>query len=145
VKAYLDTNVLVASSAEEHQHHARSFALMNAIKNGTLQGYISTHVLAEFYSVITRVPFKPRVHPAEAERLLNENILPYLELVALSVDDYKSVLRLCANSGLGGAIIFDALHLQCARKAECDRIYTFNVKDFRALAPADIAGRITAP
>ena len=34
-----------------------------------------------------------------------------------------------------GGVVFEALHLHCAQKAACDRIYTFNVKDFRALAP----------
>jgi hypothetical protein len=35
--------------------------------------------------------------------------------------------------------------LRCAQKADCDRIYTFNVKDFRSLAPAGLAEKIAAP
>lgn len=145
MKAYLDTNVLVAASVQEHQHHVQSFDLVKAVKEGALQGCISTHGLAEFYSVLTRAPFTPRVHPAEAGRFLDDNILPYFELVALSVDDYKVVLRSCTNAGLIGGVVFDALHLHSAQKAGCDRVYTFNVKDFRALAPAGLAGKIAAP
>lgn len=52
-----------------------------------MQGCISTHGLAEYYSVITRAPFTPRVHPAEAGRFLDENVLPYFELLAISADD----------------------------------------------------------
>ena len=145
MKVYLDTNVLVAASVQEHPHHVPAFDLVKAVKEGALQGAISTHGLAEFYSVLPRAPFTPRVHPAEAGRFLDDNILPYFELVALSVSDYKAVLRSCANAGLIGGVVFDALHLHSARKAGCDRVYTFNVKDFRALAPSDLAGRIAAP
>jgi hypothetical protein len=44
-----------------------------------------------------------------------------------------------------GAIVFDALHLRCAQKSACDRIYTFNVKDFRGLAPDGLQSRIVSP
>lgn len=145
MKAYLDTNILVAASVEDHVHHAPSFSLIKAVKQGALEGYISTHGLAEYYSVITRAPFIPRVHAAEAGRFLDDNILPYFELVAISAGDYKSVLRSSWNAGLIGGLIFDALHLHCAQKAACDRVYTFNVKDFRALAPAGYADKISAP
>jgi predicted nucleic acid-binding protein len=145
VKVYLDTNVLVAAVVKDHQHHVQSFDLVKAVKDGALKGCISTHGLAEFYSVITRAPFIPRAHPAEAGRFMDDNILPHFELVALSKDDYKAVLRSCANSGWIGGVVFDALHVHSARKAECDRIYTFNVKDFRALASAAFADRIAAP
>jgi len=145
VKAYLDTNVLVAASVQEHQHHVPAFDLVKAVKEGALQGCISTHGLAEFYSVLTRAPFTPRVHPAEAGRFLDDNVLPYFELAALSADDYKAVLRYCTNAGLIGGVVFDALHLHSAQKAGCDRVYTFNVKDFRDLAPAGLADKISAP
>ena len=54
-----------------------------------------------------------------------------------------SLLRL-AESGWIGERIYDALHLRCAKKAACDRIYTFNVRPFQQLAP-DLADRIGAP
>ncbi len=138
MKVYIDTNVLVAASVQAHPHHAQSFDLVNNVKDGRLRGCISTHGLAEFYSVLTRAPFSPRVHPAEAGRFLEDNIAPHFELVTLSGDDYKQVLNASAKAGLVGGVVYDALHLRCARKAECDRIYTFNVKDFRAIAPDDI-------
>jgi predicted nucleic acid-binding protein len=136
VKVYLDTNVLVAASVQEHPHHLQSFDLVKAVKEGTFEGCISTHGLAEFYSVLTRAPLTPRVHPAEAGRFLDDNIVPHFELIALAAEDYKDVLRSCAKAGLIGGVVFDALHVHGARKAACDRIYTFNVKDFRSLAPA---------
>jgi predicted nucleic acid-binding protein len=145
VKVYLDTNVLVAASVQDHEHHVQSFELVKAVKLGALRACVSTHGLAEYYSVITRAPFVPRIHPSEAGRFLEENILPYFELVALSTGDYKTVFRGCAGSGVIGARVFDALHIHCAQKANCDRIYTYNVKDFRAVAPTGFAEKIAAP
>lgn len=145
MKVYVDTNILVAASVQEHQHHAQAFEVVRKIKEGTLQGCISAHGLAEFYSVLTRAPFSPRVHPAEAGRFVEDNILPHFELVTLSPDDYKGVLNACAKAGLIGGVVFDALHLHSAHKAGCERIYTFNVKDFRALAPDELQDKISAP
>jgi predicted nucleic acid-binding protein len=145
VKIYADTNVLMAACVEEHPHHLQAFELLAKVKSSALQGFISSHTLAEFYSVLTRAPFIPRVHPAEAGRLLEDNILPHFELVTLSPEDYKSVLAGCAKAGLIGGVVYDALHLHCAQKAGCKRIYTFNVRDFRALAPTELQDKIAAP
>jgi predicted nucleic acid-binding protein len=145
VKVYIDTNVLVAASIEDHQHYAPAFELLKKVKGGSLQGCISSHGLAEFYSVLTRAPFIPRVHPAEAGRLLEHNILPHFELVTLSPNDYKAVLSTGAQAGLVGGVVFDALHLRSAQKAGCERIYTFNVKDFRGLASSELQDKISAP
>lgn len=145
MKAYFDTNVLVAASVQEHQHHVLAFDLVKAVKERALEGCISTHGLAEFYAVLTRAPFTPRVHPAETARFLEDNVLPYFELIALSAKDYRAVLSSCAAAGLIGGIVFDALHLQAAQKAGCDRVYTFNVRDFRAVAQSGLADKIAAP
>lgn len=145
MKVYLDTNILAAASSREHRHHAQSLDLLKAVKEGAMEAYISTHGLAEFYSVLTRTPSTPRVHPAEAGRFLDDNVLPYFHVVALSAADYKAVLRSCANAGVIGGAVFDALHLHCAEKAGCDRIYTFNVRDFRLLGPTSLTDKIAAP
>ena len=76
---------------------------------------------------------------------LEDNITPYFKLVTLSANDYKEMLKACATAGLVGGVIYHALHLQSARKAGCDRIYTFNVKDFRAIASDDFQDKISAP
>jgi len=55
------------------------------------------------------------------------------------------VTRGCAIAGWTGGRIHDAMHLRCAQKAQCDRIYTFNVKDFRTLAAPEMLSRIAAP
>lgn len=145
MKSYIDTNVLVAASVEDHPHHPPAFDLVRRVKSGEIEACLAAHGLAELYSVLTRAPFRPRVHPAEAGRFLEDNLLPHFELVTLSAEDYREVLNGCAAAGLIGGVVFDALHLRAARKAGCDRIYTFNVRDFRALASDDVRERIMTP
>jgi predicted nucleic acid-binding protein len=41
-------------------------------------------------------------------------------------------------------MIYDALLLACARKAAAERIYTWNERHFKLVAP-DLAERIVAP
>ena len=58
-----------------------------------------------------------------------------LKVVALDEDEYFEVVRESAKAGQMGGIIFDALLLACARKAEAETIYTWNVRHFRLIAP----------
>jgi predicted nucleic acid-binding protein len=53
-------------------------------------------------------------------------------------------LEAAASHGLVGAIIYDALLIACARKAEAKWIFTNNHKHFRRIAP-DLASRIIEP
>ena len=145
MKVYVDTNILVAAAAEGHPHHLQSSELISQVHNGNFQGFISTHGLAEFYAVLTRTPFTPRMYPADAGRFLDDDVLPHFQLVALTADDYRVILSRCATAGIAGGRIFDALHLHSAAIAGCDRIYTFNVRHFRLLAPEELKHKIVMP
>jgi len=144
MKIYFDTNVLVAASIADHPHHAQSGSAVTAVHSGRIEGFISSHALAEFYSVVTRAPFTPRVYPNQAWSLLEGNILPYFQVVALSAKEYQEIIRNCAQQGWSGGRVYDALHLRCAQKSSCARIYTLNVRHFQQLAP-EIADKITSP
>ncbi|MGB0009398.1 MAG: hypothetical protein WBP97_20040, partial [Candidatus Sulfotelmatobacter sp.] len=77
----------------------------------------------------------PMVYPAEAWRLLAENILPHFHIAELSAAEYKSVLQQAAEKGWRGGLVYDALHLAAASSSHCKRIYTFNLRHFLQLAP----------
>lgn len=108
------------------------------------RGFLSAHGLAEAYSVLTRTPFVPPIQTAEAWRIL-EALLPAFEIVILSALENKRLVRECAAAGQRGGRVYDLIHLTCAQKANCDRIYTFNVRDFQALASDAFRGRVSAP
>jgi hypothetical protein len=50
-----------------------------------------------------------------------------------------------ASGGRIGAKIYNALLLRGAARCAVGRIYTFNLGDFKQLAPADLQQKICAP
>jgi predicted nucleic acid-binding protein len=145
VNWYFDTSVLVPAAVTLHPHNAPALAVLEELLHRKHHGFISGHSLTEIYSVLTRTPFRPPLYPSEVWQIIEDMILPHMELVTLAAKEYREVVRNCAANGWAGGRIHDAVHLRCAQKAGCDRIYTFNVKDFRSLAPAELADRIAAP
>ena len=142
---FFDTTVLVAASARSHPHHAQAFPALRRVAAGRDKGSISTHSIAEVYAALTRLPVEPRIHPLEAARIVTDNLLPHFEAVPISKKDYLAALAAVRDGGWSGAKIYDALLLGCAARCFADRIYTFNVADFKLLAPASLHGKICAP
>ena len=81
----------------------------------------------------------------EAHRIVTANLLPHFESVSVELADYLDALNSVSSNGWSGAKIYDALLLRCAAKCPVDRIYTFNLGDFRQLAPAEMLARICSP
>lgn len=144
MKVYLDTNIIVARMVRGHIHQLSADSLLQQIESRHWTPVIAAHGLAEMYSVLTRTPFQPRIMPAEAWHRIEENVLSRFEIESLNGDEYGRIIKECAMQGLSGGRIFDAIHIATARKAQCGRIYTFDVTHFRRLAP-DLLDRILAP
>jgi predicted nucleic acid-binding protein len=142
---FFDTTVLVAASAESHPHHAQAFPALRRVAAGRDTGFISTHSIAEVYASLTRLPVEPRIHPVEAARIITDNLLPHFKTVLVDKADYLEALRSVKEGGWAGAKIYDALLLRCAAKCNAARIYTFNLGDFRLLAPKNLQSKICAP
>ncbi len=142
---YFDSSVLVSAAVARHPHHGPALDALEQLASRKHRGHTSAHTLTEVYSVLTRTPFKPPLFPHEAWEIIDAMISTHLDLVTLAGRDYREIVRHCAASGWSGGRVHDAVHLRCAQKANCDRIYTFNVRDFRALAPLDLQGKISAP
>lgn len=106
---------------------------------------MSVHSIAEVYASLTRLPVQPRIHPLEAVRIVIDNILAHFEVVPIGKEDYMEALNTVGSGGWSGAKIYDALLLRCAARCTVERIYTFNLGDFKQLAPASLQGIICAP
>jgi len=145
MRIFFDTTVLVAASSKSHPQHVQAFAALRRIANGRDQGFISTHSIAEVYAALTRFPVDPRIHPMEAARIVTDNLLPHFRTISVERKDYLAALATMRDGGWSGAKIYDALLLQCATKCNPDRIYTFNLTDFKYLAPASVLSKICAP
>jgi predicted nucleic acid-binding protein len=142
---FFDTSVLVAASSEDHPQHTQAFAALRRVTAGRDQGFISTQSIAEVYASLTRLPVVPRIHPAEASRIVTDNLLPYFETVPVAKADYLEALSAMKDGGWAGPKIYDALLLRCAAKCNADRVYTFNLADFRLIAPASLRHKVCAP
>lgn len=105
---------------------------------------MAAHSLGECYSAFTTIPLDPRIQPLEAERLIEHNIVTYFQVFEAGAADYLQAVRRCVSLSATGGRYFDTLLLECARKAQAERVYTFNTRHFQALAP-DLAGIICAP
>ena len=144
MEVFCDTSVLVAACVCRHPHFSRARPVLHAVAGGRDRGVISCHSVAETYSALTSLPVAPRILPAEAERIIKTNVKPHFGLIQVTSTMYERAVDACVRQSLPGGKVYDALLIECARQTDCDRIYTFNVDDFTALAP-DLATRIAAP
>lgn len=133
VKVLFDSSVLVAGSLAQHPSYEPCFAQLQAAQSRKVQGCLSTHSLAETYSVLTRLPIKPRVSPAQAKSVIL-SLLQYLEPISLATAEYKIAITQMANLKLPGGGIFDALIAQAAFAAKVNVILTLNPKHFTRLS-----------
>jgi predicted nucleic acid-binding protein len=141
---FCDTSVLVAACIRRHPHYERARTILEAIAGGKDVGVISAHSLAEVFSALTSVPLVPRILPSEARTIIATNIRRHFQLVALTVEMCEWAVGACVGRGLGTGKVYDALLIECARDSKAERIYTFNLQDFRRLAP-DLIDRLVAP
>jgi predicted nucleic acid-binding protein len=145
MRLFLDTSVLVPALLEEHEFHHRAFGVLDRVQSGKDKGVMAAHSLAECYAVLTRLPGLFRHTPEQALLSIEENFLKVFEVAAMSAADYALTLRNAAASRIEGGTIYDALLLSCAARAKADRIFTFNLKHFQAVAPASLAKLLTTP
>jgi predicted nucleic acid-binding protein len=141
LKRFYDTSVLVAVCQRNHSFH--DAAMRAFLKASPDDSFCAAHSLAEFYSVMTSLPLRPRVAPEQGLLLVN-SILERLSTVVLSAREYEAAIESCGAAGLAGGIVYDALLMSCARKVGADVVYTFNAKHFLRVAP-DWEKRIHVP
>jgi predicted nucleic acid-binding protein len=129
VKVLFDTSTLVPAIVVRHPQHAVCWQWLENARTDQIQGVVSTHTLAELYSVLTRLPGRPTISPAIAQRQIRENLQEF-DRVQLTPDDYDTAIDRMVSLNLPGGGIFDALIAQAALKADVDVLLTLNPKHF---------------
>ncbi len=142
MKAFFDSSVLVAAFYREHVHHEASLAIIRTATKRT--AFCAAHTLAEIYSVMTRLPVRPRISPSQG-LLFIESIRERFTNVALNDREYFEVIASAAERGIAGGKIYDALILRCAEKVKAEAIYTWNLADFRQLATPELISHLRTP
>lgn len=143
--ALLDSNVVVAALAEEHQHHGPSVALLTRTDGGRLA--VAAHSFAEAYSTLTRSG--PRRgfgrSPADAWEVL-ESVAAATTLVGLTPAQTFGAIGLYAQASGIGARLYDHLIGLTAVQHDIPRIVTWNLRHMRDLFPAlDVVDPTAAP
>ena len=142
MRAFFDSSVLVAAFYGAHVHHEASLAAIQTASKKT--AFCAAHTLAEVYSVMTRLPVRPRISPDQG-LLFIESIRERFSVVALSEKEVYEVIAAAVKRKIGGGKIYDAMILRCAAKSKAEAIYTWNLDDFRLLAEAELIERISLP
>ncbi len=131
---FLDTTVLLAGIIDMGDPSAASQAAFAAIAAGRVKRPLTAwHCCLEFYSVATRLPPELRLQPADAVRLLDEEVLGRLTIVDLPARDRKRLLHDAATDEIAGGRVYD-LHIAEAARAHGARVVvTDNRRHFSSL------------
>lgn len=133
VEVFLDTSVLLAGLIDLGPQSAPAQSLMEGVSEGTVRGPATAwHCCLEFYSVSTRLPPEFRVSPADAVRLLREEVFARMALHDLPAANREGMLRLVAEDGIAGGRIYDVHIAEVARAAGARVIVTDNRRHFLA-------------
>ena len=139
MKAFFDTSVLVGAFYGDHPRHAACLRLLEDASKKT--HFCAAHAVAELYSVMTRLPVRPRITP-EQGLLFVENVRGYFSVITLSAAEQFEAAAETARRGVGGGKVYDLLTLRCALKAGAERVYALNLPHFTRLAPPEVRERL---
>lgn len=142
MKHLFDTSVLVAAILTGHNSHLACLPQLQKAQAKDIDRLISTHTLAELYSVLTRIP-QTKITPSLAQDLIRDNLQTF-EFIPLTAADYTAAIDLMVQHQIPGGGIFDALIAQAAIKAQADVILTLNPKHFIRLGTV-IAEKVQQP
>lgn len=125
----VDTNVIVAVAWDGHPDHAVASGDLERRLSAGATMVVPAHVLAESYSVLTRIPAPFRLTPADTVAFL-EGFVSNATVTSLPADAYLPLLREAAQGRVTGGRIHDLLIAAAAIVAEADVLLTFNTRDF---------------
>ncbi|QYE37168.1 type II toxin-antitoxin system VapC family toxin (plasmid) [Polymorphobacter sp. PAMC 29334] len=134
VAALLDSNVVIAMVAEEHEHHAASAALLADGPDRRLA--VAAHSYAEAYATLTRRHANALFRwSAEEAWATLESVAAATTLVGLSPAQTFDTIRSYAAAGGIGPRLYDRLIGQVAVQNGLGSIVTWNVGHLRDLFP----------
>ena len=128
---FFDTSVLLAGLIDFGPQSAPAQSILHAVAEKSIpEPTTAWHCCLEFYSVGTRLPAEYRLSPADAVRLLEEEVFARMTVHDLPDVDRLSVLRAAARDGVGGGRIYDSHIAEVARAAQATVVVTDNRRHF---------------
>ena len=131
VTTFLDTSVLLAGLVDFGPQSAPAQSVMHAIAEKQVTGPATAwHCCLEFFSVSTRLPPEFRLNPADAARLLGEEVFARMAVHDLPAGDRLPLLAIAAQDGTAGGRIYDIHIAHVARSAQATVVVTDNRRHF---------------
>ena len=137
VAVFLDTSVLLAGLVDFGPQSAPAQSLLHAVaEKQVADARTAWHCCLEFYSVSTRLPAEFRLTPADATRLLDDEIFGRMVVHDLPAADRLAMMKAAARDGTAGGRIYDAHIAEVARAAGAEVVITDNRRHFMAALPS---------
>ena len=132
---FVDTSVLLSALIDFGPPSAAALALFDRIVGArdARKPRTAWHCCLEVYSVSTRLPEEYRLRPADAARLLEEEVLARFEIADLPAIGRLEFLQDCARAGVRGGRLYDAHLAAVAKAARARLVVTENRRDFAGL------------
>lgn len=131
MKVFLDTSVLLAGLIDFGPQSRDALRIMGAVaERDVADACTAWFCCLEFYSVATRLPAEFRLTPADADRLIKEEIFARLSVADLPAADRQGLIERAVQDGIGGGRIYDAHIAEIARAAGVHVIVTDNRRHF---------------
>ena len=131
VTPFFDTSVLLAGLVDFGVQSAPAQGILQAVADRSLAAATTAwHCCLEFYSVGTRLPPEYRLTPADAFRLLHEEILDRIAVHDLPSGDRVKLLRQASQDLTTGGRVYDTHIAEVARAAGASVIVTDNRRHF---------------
>jgi predicted nucleic acid-binding protein len=135
MKVLLDSDVLVAALHRSHPAHSRAIPWLARTAAGETQAIVAAQSVAQVYRVLTTVSFGQRLAPSEASDVIERSVMPWCSVRTLNGRRQFACIRAASRRGVAGGAVYDALIAEVERAARVEAIITFNLRDFRRVAP----------
>jgi len=126
---YFDSTVALSAIFPGSANYADAAARITAAGQ---ERYIISHGLAEVYRTLTG---RLQIPPKQAARLVEGAMASIFKEIELGRAQYLAAIKGVAHKGLGGSIVYDAVHAEGARKIKASKLHTYNVEHFEKVAP----------
>ena len=144
VGVFLDTSVVLAGLIDFGPQSAPAQSVLHAVAEKRVPSPATAwHCCLEFFSVATRLPAEYRVTPADAVRLLEEEVFARMAVHDLPATERLAMLRTAAHDALAGGRVYDAHIAEIARAAGAAVVVTDNRRHFLSALRYDM--RVETP
>ena len=144
MSVFFDTSVILAGLIDFGPQSAPAQSLLHAVAERRIPECLTAwHCCLEFFSVATRLPPEYRLSPADAARLLEEEVLARMVVHDLPASGRASMIAGAAHDGVIGGRIYDTHIAEVARVVTAGTIVTDNRRHFLSALRYDL--RVETP